>query len=205
MTMHRHHIYGNREHGMTMLEVLITIVILAFGLLGLAGLQGRMQVAEFEAYQRTQAVVLLQEMVDRLKANPNNSMSYVPAALGTTTKGTGSAEQDCTALPGTPPPQADIDLCEWHNALLGAAETSGVSVGAMIGARGCVTNTKSDMPREFLVSVVWQGMADTATPISTTCGQAAFAANPAMRRALVARVTVPCLQNVVGAVTCVTP
>jgi len=192
---------GYCQRGMTLLEVLITIVILAFGLLGLAGLQGRMQVAEFEAYQRTQAVVLLQEMVDRIRANPKNSMSYVPAALGTTTKGTGSAAEDCTA----PTDQADIDLCEWHNALLGAAEASGgQSLGAMIGARGCVTNTKDDMPREFLVSVVWQGLSATATPASTTCGQASYT-DPATRRAIVARVTIPCLQNVAGTTTCVTP
>jgi len=205
MKMH-HHQYGYRQHGATMLEVLITIVILAFGLLGLAGLQGRMQVAEYEAYQRTQAVVLLQEMVDRLQSNPLQSMSYVPAALGTTTKGTGTVY--CAAPASTS--QADIDLCEWNNALLGAAEVSGTqNLGAMIGARGCVTNTKSDMPREFLVSVVWQGLSDTATPVSTTCGQASFTANPATRRALVARVTIPCLQNTeVGGVpttACVTP
>ena len=191
--------YGQR--GVTMLEVLITLVILAFGLLGLAGLQGRMQVAEFEAYQRTQAIVLLQEMVDRIKANPKNSLSYAAAGV-TTTKGTGNALQDCAA--GTPT-QAEIDLCEWNNALLGAAEKSGgQSLGAMIGARGCVKNEKADMPREFLVSVVWQGLASTKEPASTDCGSGSY--DPVeTRRALVARVTIPCLQNVAGSTACVTP
>lgn len=187
------------QRGMTLLEVLITIVILAFGLLGLAGLQGRMQVAEFESYQRAQAVVLLQDMVDRIRSNPKNSTSY-----GGVTAGTGNTAQNCAALPGTPT-QADIDVCEWNNALLGAAEASGgASLGAMIGARGCVTNTVTTMPREFLVSVVWQGLAPTATPASTTCGQGSYT-DDATRRALVARVTVACLQNVAGAVDCVTP
>lgn len=189
--------YGQR--GVTMLEVLITLVILAFGLLGLAGLQGRMQVAELEAYQRTQAIVLLQEMADRIKANPKNSMSYAPA-----TKGTGNAPENCAAL-GTPT-QANVDLCEWNNALLGAAETSGgASLGAMIGARGCVTNEKADMPREFLVSVVWQGLAPTVAPTSvTTCGSGSYDPDTT-RRALVARVTIACLQNVAGGTACVTP
>ena len=187
---------GCGQRGVTMLEVLITLVILAFGLLGLAGLQGRMQVAELEAYQRTQAIVLLQEMVDRLKANPKNSMSYVYT--------TGNAQQDCAAL-GTPT-QANIDRCEWNNALLGAAETSGgSSLGAMIGAIGCVKNEKADMPREFLVSVVWQGLAPTVAPTSiTNCGSGSYDPDTT-RRALVARVTIACLQNVAGATTCVTP
>jgi type IV pilus assembly protein PilV len=191
------------QGGVTMLEVLITIVILAFGLLGLAGLQGRMQVAEVEAYQRAQAIALLQEMADRIRANPRNSMDYVPGALGTSTRGTGVASQNCAALPGTPT-QADIDLCEWNNALLGAAEKSGgADLGAMIGARGCITNTVDTMPREFVVAVAWQGLAVTAQPAST-CGQGQYG-DEATRRAIVTRVTIPCLQNVAGAATCVTP
>lgn len=193
------------QRGVTMLEVLITIVILAFALLGLAGLQGRMQVAEVEAYQRAQAIALMREMADRIRANPRNSMDYVPAALGTTTRGTGVAAQDCSALPGTPT-QADIDLCEWNNALLGSAEKSGgADLGAMIGARGCITNTVATMPREFVVSVAWQGLASTAQPpASRTCGQNSYG-DETMRRVVAVSVTVPCLQNVAGAATCVTP
>jgi len=204
MKIHSHMTQRHHVRGVTMLEVLITLVILAFGLLGIAGLQGRMQVAEVEAYQRTQAIVLLQEMVDRIKANPKNSMSYVPAALGTTTKGTGNASQNCAAL--VTPTQADIDLCEWNNALLGAAEKSGgQSLGVMIGARGCVTNTVATMPREFLVSVVWQGLAPTVSPdTATTCGNTSYG-DDTTRRALVARLTIACLQNVAGAIDCVTP
>lgn len=176
--------YG--ERGLTMIEVLITIVILAFGLLGIAGLQARIQLAEIEAYQRTQAIVLLQDMVGRLNANRKNSMSYAAAAVGTP-----NAIQVCA---GT---RAQIDLCEWNNALLGASETKGVeSVGAMIGARGCITNTVATMPREFLVSVVWQGLTPTKAPESTTCGQGQYhETNDAYRRAMVARVMIGCLLN----------
>ena len=56
------------QGGATMIEVLITIVILAFGLLGLVGLQAKVQLAEVESYQRAQAVVLLNDMADRLNA-----------------------------------------------------------------------------------------------------------------------------------------
>ena len=40
---------NQRERGFTLLEVLISLVILVFGVLGLVGLQARAQVATFES------------------------------------------------------------------------------------------------------------------------------------------------------------
>lgn len=195
MRTHRHLPGPLAQRGITMIEVLITIVIVAFGLLGVASLQARMQLAEIEAYQRAQAIVLLQDMVNRINANRKNSMAYAGAAVGT-----GNTVQNCTGLTG-----AALDLCEWNNALLGATETSGggQSVGTMIGARGCITNTVATMPREFVVAVVWQGLNPTQAPASTTCGQNQYG-NEAMRRAMVANVKIGCLQNDAAGV-CVTP
>lgn len=201
MNRGKHHLTGHAEHGVTMLEVLITIVILAFGLLGVAGLQSRLQLAEIEAYQRAQAVVLLQEMVDRLNANRKNSIAYAGTTVGTGSNG--GLVQDCTGKTG-----ADLDLCEWHNALLGASEetSGGVQIGAMIGARGCITNptVTAVLPRDFLVAVAWQGVTPTLAPTSTTCGQGAYG-DEATRRAVVARVTIGCLQNDAATGLCVTP
>lgn len=185
------------ERGVTMVEVLVAIVILAFGLLGVAGLQAQIKLAEVEAYQRAQAVVLLQDMVDRINANRRNSMDYVTA----TPAGTGNAEGNCAGLTG-----AALDLCDWNNALLGAGETSGgASVGAMIGGRGCITNTVATMPREFVVAVVWQGNTPTLAPQSTNCGVGSYGGNDAARRAMVAHVKIGCLQNDPTTGACVTP
>ncbi len=179
-----------------MLEVLVTILILAVGLLGLAGLQTRMQLAETEAYQRAQAIVLLEDIKARINANRKNAMDYVTASP----LGTGNAVADCSGLAG-----ADFDTCQWGNALLGASETTSAgSTGAMIGARGCIANTVPTMPREFLISVVWQGLNATVAPSSTTCGQGQFG-NDAMRRAIVAKVVIGCLQNDPSTGLCVTP
>ena len=188
---------GTRERGATLIEVLVTIVILTFGLLGVAGFQVRMQLAQAESYHRAHAVLLLQDMVDRVNAHRNTALNYVTqAALGT-----GNTVQDCTGLTA-----AARDHCEWNNALLGTAETtaSGQQAGGMIGARGCIANVVAAMPREFVVAVTWQGLSPTVAPASTTCGQGLYG-NEQTRRALVAHVMIGCLQNDPTTGLCVTP
>jgi type IV pilus assembly protein PilV len=185
-----------QERGGLMIEVLITIVIAAFGLLGIAGLQAKMQLAEMESYQRTHATILVRHITDRLNANRKNALDYVTAEpLGTDT-----SVRDCTGENG-----AARDLCDWSNLLAGAAEThSGQRRGAMIGARGCIVNTQPAMPRRFTVAVVWQGLTPTVAPASTDCASGAYS-DARMRRAIVASITVGCLQNDVDTGLCVTP
>ncbi|WP_232324480.1 type IV pilus modification PilV family protein, partial [Variovorax sp. WDL1] len=67
------------QRGATLLEALVTLVIIAFGLLGLVGLQSRLQVSEMEAYQRSQALILLNDMANRIAINRRAAGSYVTA------------------------------------------------------------------------------------------------------------------------------
>lgn len=184
------------QQGTTMLEVLVTIVILAFGMLGLAGLQSKIFTAEMESYQRGQAVVLLNNMVDRITANRTVAASYVLAAG--TTLGTGDTQPaTCPTSAATAAALVTKDQCEWSNALKGAAETSGATkVGGMIGAVGCITKIQDEehdpgecRPGIYLVSVAWQGLNATSTP-PVTCGQGSFGADERLRRVLSARVSV---------------
>jgi type IV pilus assembly protein PilV len=186
-----------RIRGVTMIEVLVTFLIVTLGLLGAAGMQARLQIAELESYQRAQAVILLQDMVDRINANRRNIANYVTADP----VGTGNTSLAC----GAPATTAARDMCEWHEALLGAGETSsGDKVGAMIGARGCVDLSVATMPREAVVAVVWQGVTPTVAPASTTCATTAFTqANT--QRAMVTRIKIGCLQNDPTTGACITP
>ena len=181
--------------GVSMLEVLVAIFVLTIGLLGTASMQSQMQTTQVESYQRAQAIVLLQDMVDRVNANRKDVVNYVSADLGL-------SSQDCS-VPGT---VAGKDLCEWNNALFGASEMKGTqTLGAMTGARGCITNPVATMPREIVVSVVWQGMRPTVAPGGTTCGQNQYGADDKQRRAMIARITIGCLQNDPSTGLCVTP
>ena len=119
----------------------------------------------------------------------------------------GTTLQTCTPpVTSDPASIAAFDVCQWNNTLFGAAETTagGTNIGAMIGARGCVTNSVATMPREFTVAVVWQGIAPTAAPTTTTCGQNAYG-NEATRRAMVMHVMIACLQNDPTTGVCITP
>jgi type IV pilus assembly protein PilV len=182
------------QRGTTMIEVLVAIVIVVIGLLGLAGLQARINLAEMESFQRAQGIVLMQDMVDRINANRKNAADYVTAAP----LGTDSPWMDCALLH-----LAARDRCEWNNALLGAAESSGgLKVGAMIGARGCVEQTVALMPQQYKISIVWQGLNTTAAPSGTDCGAGLYG-NDATRRALTTTIIIGCLQNTPGATTCI--
>ncbi|MBI5658210.1 MAG: type IV pilus modification protein PilV [Nitrosomonadales bacterium] len=121
----------NSQSGMGMIEVLVTLVILLVGLLGLAGLMTQAQRSEMESYQRAQALVLLQDMVGRINTNRK---AWGVNGYQNVVVGTGEAD---------PCPGATIatrDICDWHDAITGAAEVAGgANAGAMIGGRGCVS------------------------------------------------------------------
>ena len=163
------------EGGFTLIEALVTILIVSLGLLGLAGLQVRMQTSELEAYQRSQALVLLNDLASRISANQGNAASYVtstPIGVGT-----------CTD-PGSTAALALKDLKEWCDAVQGAGETmstgsgTGSRVGALIGGRGCVKQLQaadSTSSAEYLVTVAWQGLVPLdAPPSAVDCGAGAF-------------------------------
>ncbi|HEY0585694.1 MAG TPA: type IV pilus modification protein PilV [Pseudoduganella sp.] len=182
--MHRY------QHGFSLLEVLVAIVILTFGLLGTAALLAKVYLAGVESYQRTQATLLLQDMAERISANRTLASSYVTAnAIGT-----GDTQQiSCIGLAAGPA----RDICEWSNALKGAAEQkSAVNVGAMLGARGCVTQLQAPDPTPgtctpgiYQVAVAWQGLHHTAVP-AIGCAQGQYGADDAYRRVIAAQVSI---------------
>jgi len=157
-----------RQSGFTMIEVLVTIAILVVGLLGLAAMQTLSTLAELESYQRSQALVLVRDMVDRMSANKAQITSYVASNVGL-------APMDCAPYVPIPPSPGDykLDVCEWNNLLSGSSEKAdggAKNVGAMIGARGCVVRLD---PVTFLVTVAWQGLSRAGVP-SEACGQGAY-------------------------------
>lgn len=163
------------QSGTSMAEVLVTLVILMVGLLGIAGLQIRAHQAELESYQRVQALILLQDMVDRLNNNRNVATCYAftadPAAgtpfLGVDPASADHADPAAGCAAGTTAQQelAVADLEAWDEALQGASETTagGDNAGAMVGARGCIV-LENAADRVYRISISWQGRVPTIDP-----------------------------------------
>jgi len=183
----------NRERGFSMVEVLVSLIILMIGLLGLAGLMVQGQRSEMESYQRVQALTLLQDMVARINANRNAAGCYaftpdtIPSpATSATFLGTSSTFTPACTLAGVTAQQqaqAVADMTAWNALLLGASEKSdGNNVGVMVGARGCINYDGSNLLTDssgatitgsgiYTVSVVWQGLGDTFANTTLLCGR----------------------------------
>ena len=177
------------SRGFTMIEILVSLLLIVFGLLGMLGMQAQSTIAEFESYQRGQAMILAQDMVDRINANRKAAACYVTEAGKEW--GAGDADTSCLAATGTPVTRAmaGADIVAWDEALKGAAERKGGATGSRVGsilfARGCVTLL--DAPTNtYRVGVAWQGMSATVTADSidanATCGKSKYGANDAVRR-----------------------
>ena len=161
------------QAGFLLIEVLVSILIIAFGMLGMVALLSRFTIAEMESYQRGQALIILQDITERLRADAANAASYADLEIIGA-----DADEDCTAT------GHDVagNACHWGMVLKGASEKVGENAaGAMLGARTCITAAGND----YTVAVVWQGLAATAVPSSTLCGQGQYG-NEALRRAVTA-------------------
>lgn len=172
------------QRGATLIEVLVALLILMIGLLGLVGVMIQSQRAQLESYQRVQALLLAQDIAGRINANNPAARCYVQVGF----IGTGNAAvpdaSGCATGSTAQKTRTTADLVEWKSLLLGSAETiSGSSVGAMLGARGCVT--RDDTTGIYQVSVVWQGVGSAgAPPAGISCGSGQFGADDAQRRAV---------------------
>ncbi len=184
-----------RQSGFSMIEILVSLLLVVVGLLGLIGMQVRMQQAELESYQRAQALVLLNDMVDRIRAHHITAACFsFSNADGTGWLGTSAtATPACAVSNANDNAMAVAAMNEWNSLLLGAAETKGgVSVGAMLGARGCVfydpttallDPTGAAIPGTglFTVSIAWQGTVDTFAP-TVNCANGQYTGGEVRRR-----------------------
>lgn len=184
------------NRGFTLIEVLVTLVILTFGLLGIAGLMAKGQRASFEAFERQQAVSLASDMAERVRANRTQGAVYAAAVRSGTSPVGGEGNQydgllhggvkDCGTFTCTPAELAAYDVALWDGMLTGYSESvvvGGAKVGGIVNARGCIdesVNTLGACPasqsytRSLRISVAWQGNEDTVVPTVSICGQGAY-------------------------------
>jgi type IV pilus assembly protein PilV len=109
------------QRGVTLLEVLISIVVLSIGLLGYAGLQTLSLKNNTSAFQRSQATLLTYDIVDRMRANRPKVL------LGDYQVGMGASGND-------------PDVITWKNNVAAALPDGDASIDGNLGT-GIVTIT----------------------------------------------------------------
>lgn len=112
---------GARRHarGVTLIEVLVALVIVAVGLLGLAGLQVRGLSIQKDAHGRAIATQLALDLADRMRANRDPATRVPPAGYGfagaypTATVTLPTSAVDCATAVCDLGQQAQYDIATW--------------------------------------------------------------------------------------------
>ena len=122
----------NSASGFSLIEVLVSILIVSIGLLGVAGLFSSGIKSTDSAYVRSQAVLLAYGLADRIRANPAVLASYALAADTTlSAPANNCASQTCSSTQ-----LAAADLYDWKTGITelpgGVAEVVIVDPGATI-------------------------------------------------------------------------
>ena len=141
-----------RQHGFTMVEALVALVILAIGLLGIAALYLDSLRAGRTAIYRTQAVNLAADIADRIRANRTVPLSYVVAYGGVAAP----TSCDSEAAACSPAALAADDVFRWKQELLGTFDAGGqpLSLGALPEGDGSIEVT-AGTPNIYVITIRW--------------------------------------------------
>jgi len=145
---------GSKSQGFTLIEILVTVFILAIGLLGLAGLLVEGMRNNQGAYLRTQASILAYDMADRIRANRDQAESggaynrFTTVAASTSLPGCAAQNGGCS-----PAQQVSVDLVQWTRQIKGI----GSGMALLPGGQGTIGyDAGSDV---FTISVQWDEVA----------------------------------------------
>jgi len=169
------HVLPRRGSGFTLIEVLVTIVVVSVGLLGLAGLQIDSLRANMNSETRSKATLLANDIVERMRANlsgvnanaysnitVNEAQCVTPARLcGNTSTGTAV---NCTASE-----MATFDTWVWGCGTAAAGvQKSGVTNQLPNGTANVTCNDAPCLPGSaHTVTVSWNESSPTDGAISS--------------------------------------
>jgi len=159
-----------RQHGFALIEALVSLVILALGVLGLAAVQARMLVETRTTNSRAAAIRLIGELSERIQMNPTGanppaipagSLSAYSDDSAAKFQGKVPVGTDCiTDGPCDPATQAAYDVATWHNNV----------ANSLMGGQASIWQVS---PRLLQVVVAWQAHENTQPTLSDTAANAA--------------------------------
>jgi len=158
-----------KQRGLTLIEVLFSMLLLTIGILGALSLQLVSTKSNFNAKQRTEAIMLANTAIDHMRANPTVLNCYAETSLGHGVDG----NTDCTAA-------GDSGLISIANNdrdyLDSLADALAAGSGSLITPQICITdNYASAGEGHIRVVVAWQSFssrADSSSLADANCGTA---------------------------------
>ena len=147
---------AKRNRGFTLIEVLVAVLVLSIGLLGLAALQASGLRNNYNAYASSQAVILANDMTDRIRANPTEAANGLYNNITAAAADPGCMTGNCSTTQ-----IRDHDTAVWYADLQ----------NTLPGGTGTVTGNGT----VFTVSVMWDEARNGG--VGAGCG-AAVAATP---------------------------
>ncbi|MDT8377020.1 MAG: type IV pilus modification protein PilV [Mariprofundaceae bacterium] len=148
--------------GFSLIEVMVAVIILAVGLMGLAGLQSAALRSTHMSYMRTQAGIAAMEMAERMRANKTGVDTLQYAAISSPPAGT--APTSCITNNCLAAAVAAHDAYTWTSALANSTD--------LLSAQGSVTCLASPcvVGSQYRITVMWDGRRNGAT--GTGCDSA---------------------------------
>lgn len=118
--MHRltpsHSAAVRHQRGISLIESLVAIVVMALGILGVLGVQMRTLTDTSTAVRRAQAIRLIDDLSERMRVNPNALLIINDYESGYSQKGSALTAANCASTASTactPAEQAKYDLKQW--------------------------------------------------------------------------------------------
>ncbi|PPC89987.1 MAG: type IV pilus modification protein PilV [Methylobacter sp.] len=144
---------NSKQQGFTLVEVLVTVVLMAVGLLGMASLQLTALRSNHEAYSRSQATQLAYDIADRMRANGAATAAYLSDTTAPEAATCTTGDNPCTActtiaLTCTAAELANNDLFQWNQAL----------TTALVSGSGRITRSGAGTvisPFIYTIAVQW--------------------------------------------------
>jgi len=131
-----HHITAfKRNRGFSLMEILVTVIVLSIGLLGLAGLQLSGLKFNHSAYMRSQATIMADDILDRMRANRATARAgNYDIAIGTAAATPGGNCNGSSTDTCTPTEMATLDISTWKTNLANTLPAGDGSISRTIGA-----------------------------------------------------------------------
>lgn len=164
--------FNLKQKGMTFIEVLVAVFILAIGILGVVAIEASAKKGSFDSLQRSLASALAQDIIERMRAN-DPSVSTLNSYVGIYGAGNVSVPNKRCRSINDSCSTAELmatDLYEWDQALAGAnIKSEGKSVGGLANVSGCITHASNQVQ----VTISWRGRTETSdAALDADCGTA---------------------------------